>query len=328
VQFSPIRKKLLQILADGGFQSGSDLAAAVGMSRSAVWKQLNALSNLGVEILAVSGKGYRLRQPMQLLNRGAILQAFDAPTAALLASLEVHDRIPSTNGYLMELAHGGAPRGLVCLSESQSAGKGRRGRTWASPYGGNIYLSLLWRYQGGPGSVIGLSLAAGAASVRVLRGFGVSDVGLKWPNDMYWQDAKLGGILVEVSGETNGPCAVVLGIGLNLYLAERDAQGITQAWTDLTAATGHNPPPRNALAAALINALLPLLAGFDNAGIEAYVDEWRSYDCMCGKAVSLYVGDECCDGIVVGIDDRGLLLLQQTDGKVRSFASGEVSFRR
>lgn len=304
------------------------LADRLNISRSAVWKQLNGLAEFGIETLAVSGRGYRLAQPLQLFDASEILHAMDDKTRALLSELIIHDQITSTNSYLMERALAGAPRGLVCLAEYQSAGRGRRGRQWISPFGANIYLSLLWRYQYGPAGVSGLSLAAGVAVVRALRCFGVEDAGLKWPNDIYWQDKKLGGILVEVSGETEGPCVVVMGIGLNVCLPERQAQGITQPWTDLTAVMNGRTPPRNALAAALINALLPMLAEFDAVGIAGYLQEWRGYDCMRGKPVSLFIGNECRDGFAAGIDDNGLLLLQQQDGTIRAFASGEVSFRR
>jgi BirA family biotin operon repressor/biotin-[acetyl-CoA-carboxylase] ligase len=328
VQFSPIRKTLLQWLADGEFHSGAKLADALNLSRSAVWKQLNGLSELGIETLAVSGKGYRFARPMEFFEPGKIAGMLNESTRALLAELEIHDQIPSTNSYLLARAQDGAVRGLACLAECQSAGRGRRGRQWVSPFGANIYLSLLWRYQGGPGSVAGLSLAAGVAAMRALRRFGVEDAGLKWPNDICWQDKKLGGILVEISGEAEGPCTAVLGIGLNVYLAERQAHGITQAWTDLTAVMGAAAPPRNALAAALLDELLPVMAGFESGGVEDYLDEWRRHDCMRGKAVSLFIGGECRDGVACGVDDRGLLLLKQPDGAVRAFASGEASFRR
>ncbi|MGR8934798.1 MAG: bifunctional biotin--[acetyl-CoA-carboxylase] ligase/biotin operon repressor BirA [Gammaproteobacteria bacterium] len=323
-----IRKSILQLLSDGEFHSGVRLADTLNISRSAVWKQLNSLTELGIETLAVSGKGYRLAQPLQLFDADAIEGGMNARVRSLVSELIIHDQISSTNTYLLECAHAGAPAGLVCLAEYQSAGKGRRGRQWVSPFGANIYLSLLWRYQHGPAGVSGLSLAAGVAAIRALRSFGVHEAGLKWPNDIYWQDRKLGGILVEVSGETEGPCVVVMGIGLNVFLPARQAQGINQPWTDLTAVMNGHAPPRNALAAALINELLPALAEFDAGGIADYLQEWRGYDCMYGKRVSLLIGSECRDGFVMGIDDKGLLLLRQQDGTVRAFASGEVSFRR
>lgn len=328
MQFPAIRKTILQLLADGEFHSGAKLAATLNISRSAVWKQLNGLTGFGIEALAVSGKGYRLARTLELLDSAKIFRTLDTSALPLLTELIIHDLIPSTNTYLMQHAGEGAPQGAVCLAEYQSAGKGRRGRQWISPFGANIYLSLLWRYQSGPASVSGLSLAAGVAVLRVLRRFGVEEAGLKWPNDIYWRDKKLGGILIEVSGETEGPCTVVVGIGLNMFLPEQLGQGITQPWTDLAAILNERIPSRNILAGALINELLPVMAGFDSTGIAHYLPEWRSYDCMRGKAVSLYIGNECRDGIVTGIDDNGLLLLQQTDGVVRAFASGEVSFRR
>lgn len=328
MQFPALRKTILQLLADGEFHSGAKLAGLLNISRSAVWKQLNSLAEYGIETLAVSGKGYRLTRTLELLDSAKISRALDTTAGPLLSELIIHDQISSTNTYLMQYADNGASQGAVCLAEYQSAGKGRRGRQWVSPFGANIYLSLLWRYQSGPAAVSGLSLAAGVAVLRVLRRFGVEEAGLKWPNDIYWRDKKLGGILIEVSGETEGPCTVVAGIGLNLFLPQQQAQAITQPWTDLATVLNERMPPRNILAAALINELLPVMASFDATGIARYLPEWRSYDCMRGKAVSLFIGNECRDGIVAGIDDNGLLLLQQPDGRVRAFASGEVSFRR
>jgi BirA family biotin operon repressor/biotin-[acetyl-CoA-carboxylase] ligase len=166
----------------------------------------------------------------------------------------------------------------------------------------------------------------GVAVIRSLKQLGINDVGLKWPNDIYYQGKKLGGILIEISGETEGPCAAVIGLGLNLYLPEIQAQTITQAWTDLTKITGEKLLPRNTLAGTVLDHILSIINGFEAAGIKAYLDEWRSYDCLKGHRATLFIGQQPVEGMVEGIDDHGLLLIKRSDGSIQAYASGEVSF--
>jgi len=328
MQISETLKQLLGLLADGKFHSGTELSGALGISRSAIWKQLHALSELGVELTAVPGKGYKLPQPMQLLDRNLIYRHLSPQAGKLLRHLEIHDVIDSTNSYLLELAGKNRGSGVICLAEYQTAGKGRRGRLWVSPFGHNIYLSILWRYQDGPAVIAGLSLVLGVAVVRALHQLGLTGLGLKWPNDIYLRQRKLAGILVEVSGESGGPCHAVIGLGLNFYLPARQAETIDQPWIDIGGVLGGEAyGRRNELIALLLNQLLPVIADYEPGILQNYADEWRSYDCMLGKPVILYLGQQYLEGTVAGIDDNGLLLLQGNDGSVRAYASGEVSFR-
>ncbi len=321
------QKTILNLLADGEFHSGTELAGMLGISRSAICKQISGLSELGLQHAAVSGKGYRLDKPLELLSRSKINEILSEQSKALISALEIHDTLNSTNTYLVEHSRNDAPSGFVCFAEHQTAGKGRRGRQWVSPYGSNIHVSMLWRFQqGGIAGTAGLSLAIGVAVIRALKQFHINDVGLKWPNDIYSQGKKLGGILIEVSGEADGPCAAVIGLGLNIFLPEPQAQSISQAWTDLTKITGETPLPRNELAVAVLNHILAIVDGFEAAGIKAYLDEWRSYDCLKGRTATLFIGRQQVEGIVEGIDDNGLLLIKAADGSVQAFASGEVSF--
>jgi BirA family biotin operon repressor/biotin-[acetyl-CoA-carboxylase] ligase len=326
VNISDKQKKILSLLADGEFHSGTELADALGISRSAIWKQLSGLAELGLQHSAVSGKGYRLDNPLELLDVSKINEVVTDQAGALISSFEIHDQIDSTNRYLVERSQNNGLSGSVCFAEYQTAGKGRRGRQWVSPYGSNIYLSILWRFQQGPAAISGLSLAIGVAVIRALKQHQISNIGLKWPNDIYSQGKKLGGILVEVSGETDGPCSAVIGLGLNLFLPETQAEGITQAWTDLSKITGQSQLSRNQLAGILLNHLLPVIAEYESVGIQAYLDEWRSYDCLSGKSATLFIGQQQFEGIVQGIDDNGMLLIKRPDGNVQTFASGEVSF--
>lgn len=321
------QKKILKILADGEFHSGTELAGALGVSRSAVGKQLKGLPELGLHHSAVSGKGYRLNKPLELLAYTKINAILSEQNKALISALEIHDTINSTNSYLVERSQHNAPSGFVCFAEHQTAGKGRRGRQWVSPYGSNIYVSILWRFQqGGIAGTAGLSLAIGVAVIRALKQHNINDVGLKWPNDIYSQGKKLGGILIEVAGEADGPCVAVIGLGLNLFLPETQAQSITQAWTDLTKVLGENPLFRNKLAGTVLDHILSITNGFETSGIKTYLDEWRSYDCLKGNTVTLFIGQQQVEGIVEGIDDNGLLLIKRSDGVTQAFASGEVSF--
>ena len=315
-------------MADGGFHSGAELAKRLQISRSSVWKQLYALSELGLESSAVTGKGYRLNRPIELLDNFKINKALSIDAKLFISRVEIYDQIESTNNYLVKLAQENPASGIVCLAEYQSSGRGRRGRTWVSPFGSNIYLSVLWRFEKGPAAISGLSLAAGIAVVRALKQLSIKGIGLKWPNDIYWQEKKLGGILIDVSGETDGPCVAVIGIGLNIFIPEQQALGIDQGWTDLTQIMGQTGFSRNELAASLLNELLPVIAHFENEKIQSYLDQWREYDCMSGKSVTLFMGEKKFTGVVMGIDDNGMLLLQRPDGVTQVFASGEVSFNR
>lgn len=326
MNISDKQKQLLSLLSDGEFHSGTQLAATLGISRSAVWKQLSGLREWGIHHVAVSGKGYRLDRPLELLTASSINAALNPQTSTLISTLEIHQQIDSTNRYLVEAAQHDAPSGSVCFAEHQTAGKGRRGRQWVSPYGTNIYLSILWHFQQGPAAISGLSLAIGVAVIRALNQYQVDDIGLKWPNDIYSQGKKLGGILVEVSGESDGPCSAVMGLGLNLFMAETEAKGITQAWTDVSKITGQKQLSRNILAAMLLNHLLPVIAGYESIGLDAYLDEWRGYDCLSGNFATLFIGQQSIEGIVRGIDANGMLLLERAEGNIQTFASGEVSF--
>jgi BirA family biotin operon repressor/biotin-[acetyl-CoA-carboxylase] ligase len=219
--------------------------------------------------------------------------------------------------------------GFVCLAEYQTAGRGRRGRDWVSPFGSNIYLSILWNFQNGAASINGLSLAIGVAVIRALNDLGIDNIGLKWPNDIYWQGKKLAGILIEISGESSGPCHAVIGLGLNFYIPKEQGKSIAQDWVDLNHIISDNSARiRNKLAAVLLNHLMPTIADFEHQTLNAYLDEWRKYDCMQDKEVDIYMGQKVFSGTIKGINNEGLLLLSDHRGELKTFASGEVSFRK
>jgi len=319
-------KALIELLGDGRCHSGTELAERLGISRAAVWKHIRGLETLGLSVTALPGRGYRLLSPVEWLSEPAIRADLSPVAAGLLGALELHDALDSTNSHLLRSAQQGAVTGTVCLAEYQHAGRGRIGREWISPFGANLYLSVLWRFED-PAQVSGLSLAVGVAVVRALRALGLPGISLKWPNDLLWDGAKLGGILLEVVGEAHGQCAVVIGLGLNRHVPAAAAAAIDQPWTDLGRVGDSPPPERNALAAALLNELLPLLRDYSGQGLRPYLPEWRAAHAHAGQPATLLVGDARIDGHIVDVTDDGLLLLEDQDGRLRQFASGDVRLR-
>jgi len=263
---------------------------------------------------------------LELLDARRILETLDGQEGAHLARIEIHDQVDSTNARLMAEAQGGAPSGTVCLAERQTAGRGRRGRTWISPFGSNLYLSVLWRYALAPATLGGASLAVGVAVARVLRDAGVGDVALKWPNDLWWRRRKLGGLLLEVGGEAQGPSFLVAGLGINLRMPVDQGQVIEQPWTDLTTVLGQDCPGRNALAGRLIAALCSALGTYGRLGLEPFLADWDAFDGLRGETVCLRLGEQLIEGIHAGIAPDGALRLL-TDQGVHSYHAGEVSLR-
>jgi BirA family transcriptional regulator, biotin operon repressor / biotin---[acetyl-CoA-carboxylase] ligase len=320
--------QLVRALADGAFRSGEDLAAGCGISRAAIWKQIERLRHhYGLDVQALPGRGYRLATPLELLDEDLIVGDLSPQSRFLLQHLELLFEVDSTNQYLLDAWSRGAAAGWVCSAEFQSAGRGRRGRAWVSPLGGALYLSVAWEYPLGPARLSGLSLAAGLAAARALRRLGVRRLGLKWPNDLLWGQRKLGGLLLEVRGEQDGPTRLVLGIGVNLRIPADQGEAIDQPWVDLHEILGQDQPPsRNHLCAAFLDELLPTLLRFEHEGLAPHLEEWLGYDVHYGRPVVLHQGGRAIEGIHRGIDPSGALILEQ-DGERRLMYGGEVSLR-
>jgi BirA family biotin operon repressor/biotin-[acetyl-CoA-carboxylase] ligase len=216
---------------------------------------------------------------------------------------------------------------LVISAEQQTAGRGRRGRAWVSPFARNLYLSVAWQYHQGAAVLEGLSLAVGVAVARALVASQLPPVQLKWPNDIVSEGAKLGGVLLEMTGDAAGACQVIVGIGLNVAMPAPAAAAIDQAWTDIETLGNAVRPGRNTLLAAVLNELLPLLAGFEQAGFAAWRDEWQALDANAGQSVVLHTGAREVAGIARGVDQRGALQLETATG-MQSVYGGEISLRR
>lgn len=315
---------LLAELSAAHSVSGSELARRLGVTRAAVWKQIEALRALGAPIDAQAGTGYRLHWPFEALDAARIRAQLDARLRHRLGALEVHWQIDSTSTALLRAAAAGAPDLCVGLAETQSAGRGRRGRQWQSPLGGNVYFSLLKRFPHGMGALAGLSLVAGIAVVEALGDCGVDGLGLKWPNDVLVDERKLAGILVELGGEFLGPCHAVIGIGINLHLPEDI--GIDQPHADLARICAE-PPSRNRIVACLLARLITALDRFGAEGFATFAADYARHDVLRGRAVRVHTANEKRDGIAAGVDDRGALQVRH-DGRLVHYDSAEVTVRR
>ena len=284
---------------------------------------MRRVSELGLKIDAVSGRGYRLSQPIELLNEQELLNWLTTDAAKLLSGVEVHLELNSTNTYLMQHA-ARLNSGFACLAEVQHQGRGRRGRHWVSPFGANIYLSLLWRFDDGSSKLSGLSLAIAVALTKVFESLGVRDLSIKWPNDILVNGNKLAGILIDVAGESDGPCHVVVGVGVNLSMPQDAAENIDQPWSDL-ASVGVDAG-RNQIAGMLLDELLRTLWKFQELSLEPFMQDWNRLDAANGQRVVLYLPKSSVSGIGRGVDSHGMFLLETNSG-INRYASGEISLR-
>lgn len=309
--------KIISLLADGEFHSGEHLGESLGMSRAAINKHIQTIREWGLDVFTVPGKGYSLPAAINLLDAERILGLLEEKRVTVLPVVD------STNQYLLDrLAE--LTSGDACIAEYQQAGRGRRGRQWVSPFGANLYLSMFWRLEQGPAAAMGLSLVIGIVMAEVLQRLGAEQVRVKWPNDLYLNDRKLAGILVELTGKTGDAAQLVLGAGINMAMRETNASQIDQRWINLQEAG--ITIDRNELAATLLNELRNSLRQFEIDGLAPFISRWRQLDNFIDRPVKLLIGEQQIFGIARGIDQQGALLLEQ-EGVIKPFIGGEISLR-
>ncbi len=316
---------LLYIISDGKLHSGEALAIQLNVSRAAIWKSIKQLELLGIQIEAVHGKGYRLTHSIELLSEKKIKKLLSSKTKISCRNIEVLFKTESTNSYLFNRLATESIHGNVVLAEYQSHGRGRRGNKWFSPLGSGLIVSIGWRFDVVPKELSLLSLYMGVAVARALHSEKISDVGLKWPNDIVVMNKKIGGILIEVRGEASGPVDVVIGIGLNYDLADDVKTDIEQPVTDICTHAKQRLS-RNNIMATLLSNIFEVLENMKADNSSNLLDEWRTLDCYAEKHARLHLPNEEIEGILKGVDDQGSLLMIVA-GKIRSFTSGEISLR-
>lgn len=260
---------------------------------------------------------------VELLEEQKILNGLPGAARDQLHSLSVLREVDSTNRYLLEVEGVGDAGVHACVAEAQTAGRGRRGRAWVSPFRANLYLSVLRTFFNGPESLQGLGLAVGVAVARAMQSLDVPGIALKWPNDIQLGGKKLGGILLEMSGTRAGSCRVVAGIGVNIEMPRDAGADIHQPWTDLASHGVH--PDRNRLASRVLAEVIVAEEQFAAAGFESFRRDWELLDAIRDREVELRDSTIRC-GTARGVDAGGALLLD-VDGRRERIVSGDVSLR-
>jgi len=320
---SPTQIALLEQLVDGYFHSGQALAGQLGLSRGAIWQHVRRLEQVGLDIYRVPGRGYRLAAPLELLDAERIRARLPVERREHLTDLQVLPVTDSTNRRLLAEDNPGA---AACFAEHQTAGRGRRGRQWITPFGGQLAFSLSWVFDTLPPDFSALALAIGLGLAGVLRESGSPAVQLKWPNDLVAGGRKLGGILVEVMGEPPGRTRVVAGVGINWQLPPAMLAELDQPGIDLARLSPAGLPGRNALAADCLDALMGVCERFAREGFAPFLDVWPAFDALRGRQARVAARDAVYEGVALGVDAGGALRLRTPAG-VQRFFSGDVSVR-
>lgn len=310
------KRKILTLLSATQFISGEEMATKLGISRAAINKHIEALNDYGVSIFSVKGKGYKLAKPIYLVNETQLVNHIDNRCFYF-------DEINSTNAFMLQHAHE-LKSGDLCIAEYQSAGRGRRGRTWVSPYANHLYFSMLWQFHQGLSQAMGLSLVVGCSLAHVLQEMGIDNIGLKWPNDLYLDQAKVAGILIEMTGQADSDCQLIIGIGINLAMSKEQGETIDQPWSELSSVL--NNIDKTQLMINLHQQLKTDLALFEQQGLTPFLAHWQKWDLFINKPIKLLMADKMVTGICRGIDEQGAVLLDTQSG-IQSFIGGEISLR-
>ncbi len=313
---------ILLTLADGAWHVLDELECLSVGDQSTLQAMLGQLEADGLAFEWSDDRRLRWLNPSMPLSASRIRNGVSVKVRGLVNDLEVHYELESTNEYLR---NSGFTHGNVCLAEKQQAGRGRRGRHWHSPLCANIYMSVGWRFEAEPAELLGLSLGVGIKLAEAIRPYAM--VGLKWPNDLYIKEHKLGGILVELQSLSEGGTGVIIGVGINVNMMSNADVEIDQAWTSLHQ---HREPPekieRNRLVVQLLEGLLPFLDGFLEQGNDYIFRRWSEFDLAYQQPVTVISQGKKMTGVGAGIDDQFQFLLQHSRG-VSSYSSAEVSLR-
>ncbi|ETO93620.1 biotin--[acetyl-CoA-carboxylase] ligase [Legionella oakridgensis] len=322
-KFSPTQINLLKELADGLCHSGNHLGLTLGISRTAVWKQIRQMTDLGVPIATVPQQGYRLITPIILLDEACIRQALTNHDFHLPLNFHLFASIDSTNRFLKELPEHSTLG--ICCAEQQTQGRGRFGRHWHSPFGENIYFSSRWQFDCDLSQLSGMSLVVSLAILASLNELGIDDkIGVKWPNDLLWQGKKLCGSLIEISAESNGKTDVVIGIGLNVNSITEHQPPLEKPWCSLYDITG-KPWDRNRLIAQLIIQLHAFLQRFLTHGFSFFQEQWQQADCLKNQMIRVNYPLGFLYGKAIGVNDVGQLILEDETGEMHYLSSGDTS---
>lgn len=316
---------LIDLLAVPGVHSGTELGKKLGISRVAIKKRIDRLASIGFPVETVSGRGYKLKENVELLSKAHIVKAIQFENQNQHLNLQVFQHLDSTNTQLSSMSSQLGQVNVV-LTESQSMGQGRRGRSWVSSPYKNLMLSVGYTYDAWPDNPSAISLAFSVAVHRALMALGANSIKLKWPNDLVSQEAKLGGLLVSAAGEADGDLALVLGVGINMDVEENLLADIDQPAIDL-AIIGHSRISRNALAAEIISNTADMLSLYPQTGFKPFADYWNEHATFVGEQVRLFDNEQEFTGVLKGVDEFGELCLLDQQGRLSKFNRSELSLR-
>lgn len=315
--------RLLPLLAHEHYQSGQRLAEQLGVTRPTISNWASELQQLGIDVFTVKGRGYRLAEPISLLNRQAILDALPAELARKMTVFDVQPDLDSTNRWVMERdAEPG--RWVVCTADYQHQGRGRRGRPWRSPPASSVMVSVAVREPLPVKALYCASLISGVAVARAIRATTGVEMALKWPNDLYYQNQKLGGILCELQGNPQDQPVLTMGIGLNV---NKTPVGVDQPVTCLADISGQLIDRSRLLACLLIEIHRVILELQVEDGLASLLAEWADHDCIRDQDILLLQGERQTPCRACGIDDSGQLRVRDASGSEYSVNGGEVSVR-
>lgn len=314
--------RVVNILQDGEYHDGTSIGKKLNITRSAVWKIIKKLTQYNISINSIKHKGYALQEPLVLLDKNFITDAFKAEDL----QIEVFESLPSTHTYLRSFMPAYNVR--FCIAEEQTDGKGRFNRKWHAPFGQNIYLSCIYPFQKDISELSGLSLVVGIAVISALKEV-IGDqvaIGLKWPNDLVYQGKKVGGILIEVQGESNGTCQALIGIGININMLHNETVHIEKEWTSLREILG-SYLDRNTFCVSLMRCVLKYLELFAiGGGLALFYEEWQKVDALNGQTIEINTGNDMrVKGIARGVNFLGYLILEKENGEMQYIAAGEAS---
>ena len=256
------------------------------------------------------------------LTLTAIKRHLNQNSCDVIDEILIHQSVSSTNDELWQRLSKGKNSPAICLSETQTAGRGRRGDHWHSPATGNLYLSMIWPFPA-KSALSGLSIAIGISVINTLKSIGINNLQLKWPNDILYKRQKLAGILVE--SRFGRQQNTVVGIGLNFKLPATTQQQIQQATTSLQQLCT-DVPCRNALAGKIINTMTETLQHFQSHGLHDFISQWPSYDALHNQAITLINNTESIDAIARGINEQGELRYQIGEA-MHTLSNSHISIR-
>ncbi|WP_133129610.1 biotin--[acetyl-CoA-carboxylase] ligase [Legionella yabuuchiae] len=327
IQLNKTQREIIQCLSDGRCLSGTDIGTTLGISRTAVWKQVKQLVELGVPIQSLPQQGYQLTKPLRLLDEHHIKEILNDLSFERPLTFHLFASVDSTNRYLKTLPPSAQVE--LCCAEMQTHGRGRFNRHWYSPFGENLYLSLRRPFACSLSELSGLSLVVSLAIRQAIQSLtSINDLKVKWPNDLIWQDKKLSGTLIEIQAESHGISDVIIGIGINVNAKTASNSNYESSWCSLADITQQSNFDRNLLVAHLIKYIHEYSNRFLTRGLQAFQTEWNEADYLFNQLITVSQLNGEISGKAQGINELGQLKVIDQNGNTHYVSFGDTLLKR